>query len=231
MFTIMGDRALLGALQLSDSALPIGRFVHSHGLEAWSREHPRPRPGELAELIEASVCESFATLDVAVLAHAHRARSIESLLSLDSALAARKLTPSARTASQTCGRRLAALAPQLAPADRLAAELAELVRSGETDGHLAVVQGALARALGLSTRAAVLVELRGAAATLLSAAVRLAIVAPTRAQVILAELAPALADAAERALTVALEELSATTPELELYSLVHARHDGRMFQT
>ena len=107
--------------------------------------------------------------------------------------------PPARHASQTCGRQLAALAPQLAPYGALVAELAERVRAGETDGNLAVVQGALARALGISALDAVLVELRSAAAGLLSAAVRLGALSPVRAQVILAELAPALATAAESA--------------------------------
>jgi urease accessory protein len=71
------DAGFLAALQLADSALPIGRFVHSHGLEAWLRTHPDATPETLAELVEAFVSESVATLDGVVLAHAHRAASIE----------------------------------------------------------------------------------------------------------------------------------------------------------
>jgi urease accessory protein UreF len=47
------------------------------------------------------------------------------------------------------------------------------VRYQETDGNFAVVEGARARALAIPIRDAVLVELRNAAAGLLSAAVRL----------------------------------------------------------
>lgn len=223
--------SLLAALQLADGALPIGRFVHSHGLEEWLRERGDAAPGELAELVQAAVCQSVAPLDGAVLAHAQRATSIAELSGLDDCLSARKLTPSARHASQTCGRQLAALAPQLAPSSELVAELSERVRAGETDGNLAVVQGALARALGISALDAVLVELRSAAAGLLSAAVRLGALSPVRAQVILAELAPALAAAAQSALELGLDELSATAPELELAALAHARADARMFAT
>jgi urease accessory protein len=227
----MRDRALLSALQLSDSGLPIGRFVHSHGLEAWSRRQRDIAPDTIAELIQASVCDSFATLDGAVLVHAHRAEGIEALVELDRTLTARKLTPSAREASQTCGRQLAALAPQLAPADRLVATFAARVQTIETEGNLAVVQGTLARALGLSAREAVLVELRSTVAAMLSAGVRLGAVRPTQAQIVLAEMAPALSESVDVALTLGLDDLSVTTPELELYALTHARSDARMFRT
>ena len=45
------------------------------------------------------------------------------------------------------------------------------------------------------------------------------------------KLAPALASAAESALALGLEQLSATGPELELYALAHARADARLFAT
>jgi urease accessory protein len=223
--------ALLAALQLSDSALPIGRFVHSHGIEAWLRDRGEVAPETFAELVEAAVCEGLARLDGAMVAHSHRAGSTRELMELDAQLTARKLTPSARTASHTCGRQLAALAPRLAPEDLLVGELARRVRSGEADGNLAVVEGTLGRALGLTAREAVLVDLRGAAATLLSAAVRLGALAPSVAQIVLAELAPALASAAAVALALGLDELSSTAPELEVFALSHARADARLFST
>jgi urease accessory protein len=223
--------ALLAALQLADSALPIGRFVHSHGVEAWLRARGDVPPETLAELVQATVCESVAPLDGAVLAHAHGAHSIGELIALDELLTARKLTLSSRNASRACGRQLAALAPQLAPADPLVGQLARTVRAGETDGNLAVVEGALARAGGLSAREAVLVELRSAAAALLSAAIRLGAISPVRAQGVLARLAPSLARAAADAQALGLDQLSATAPELELFALAHARADARLFAT
>jgi urease accessory protein len=224
-------RALLAALQLSDSALPIGRFVHSYGLEAWLLSHGDPTPGALAELVEAVVCESVAPLDGAVLAHAHAADTVEQLTALDAALTARKLTPAARRASHACGRKLAALAPALIPDDELVAAYSALVGERAADGNLAVVEGTLSRALGMSALDAVLIELRGAAWALLSAAVRLSASLPTDAQLILAELSEPLVAAASRALTLGADEISSTAPELEIAALAHVRAGARLFAT
>src|SRR6185312_3282709 len=147
----------------------------------------------------------------------------------DKTLTARKLTPSARSASHACGRKLATIAPKLVTGDVLVSELAELVEQRRTDGNLAVVEGTLARAMGLSALEATVLELRSAAASLLSAAVRLGAMSPTAAQIIIAALTPVLTSAAELASALGLEELRSATPELELYALAHSRAQGRLF--
>jgi urease accessory protein len=227
----VSSESFLAALQLSDGALPIGRFVHSHGLEAWLRDHGRVSAERVAALVESAVCHGVAPLDGAVLAHAHGATSLPVLLSLDAALTARKLTPLTRDASHACGRQLAKLGPALATGDVLVAAHAGAVADGRADGNLAVVAGALARALGLSAEQALLVELRNAAAGLLSAAVRLGVLAPTRAQSLLAVMHPAIARAAEHALSVELADVHATIPELDAHVLTHARAHPRIFMS
>ncbi|MFJ9080729.1 urease accessory UreF family protein [Streptomyces sp. NPDC102278] len=121
------------------------------------------------------------------------------------------MTSSARTASTTCGRQLAALALEfLADSDphSPAVQLARAYRAREADGNLAVMQGALSKELGVTPLAAVLIELRGAAVPFLTAAVRLGRLSPTKAQVIAYRLTPAIGDAAAAAL--AAEELHST---------------------
>lgn len=222
-------QALLGALQLSDSSLPIGRFVHSQGVEAWLNDRPDVEPEQIVSLT-VSMAHAVARVDGVFLVAAIRAEEVAVLLDLDLRLTARKTLPSARTMSTTCGRQLATLGPRMAESDLLSLYVAMIERR-ETDGNLAVVSGALSGALGIDPATAVAVELRSAASAVLSVAVRLGRLSPSLAQEQLARMRPELAHACTLALTTPLADAFASMPELEVSAMAHRRADYRFFTT
>jgi urease accessory protein len=222
--------AFLAALQLGDPSLPIGRFVHSHGLESWLAGHSEAGELELEELVRSAILEGVGPLDGAAVALAHRCASLDELGELDRIVSARKTLAPARAASHACGRQLALLAPGLTE-DALVLELVAAIRRGDLDGNLAVVAGTLSRALGIAEREAVLLELRGAMTSLLSSAIRLGRLGPIGAQTMAVQLSPALAAACEAARVTPVDELHSSAVELDVAALAHGRRDARTFAT
>jgi len=225
--------AFLFALQLGDSTLPTGRFSHSYGLEALVAQDTVNDEETIAELVESVVLEVVAPLDGVALAEAHRLsalRDVECLRSLDRSVTARKLTPSSRHASTSCGRRLAALSKSLT-SDEICRHFAEEVGAGHSDGNLAVIEGVLAHALDIGLEQAILLELRGTSAALVSAALRMGKTSALRAQAITAALVPTLREGLEIALGLSVEEMRAAAPELDIAAMSHTRRDARIFAT
>jgi urease accessory protein len=233
----MGERggaAFLHALQMADGSLPIGRFAHSYGLEAWHDANPDADPDMLLELVRNTLTESVATLDAAGVALAHAAASggdLARLERIDLALTARKLSAPARRASALCGSRLAALAAEIDVRGEVACHMARKIGDGAWDGNLALVEGALGAGMGVSRRHTVLVSVRGHAAALLSSAVRLGRLGTNRSQGLLYALTPDIERSARAAMGVSLDELGSTLPELEIHAARHEYRDARLFMT
>jgi urease accessory protein len=230
----MGERtAFLRALQVADGMLPIGRFAHSYGVEAWLEAHPESRGDHLCELVRSTLAGSIATLDGAAVALAHAAASrsdMDGLGRIDAALTARKLNAPARDASTLCGRQLIVLAGHLGIGEVIERLRVE-IEAGARPGNLAVVEGAVGAGMGIAGEETVLIAVRGHAAAMLSAAVRLGRLGTTRSQALLYELGPDLEDCAGVASGVSLEDMRATLPELEIHAARHAYREVRLFMS
>ena len=194
------------------------------------------QPGEpaedLHELVRSTLAGSIATLDGAAVALAHAAASrgdMGGLHRVDVALTARKLNASARSASCLCG----GSSPPRADlglgevVERLSAE----IEAGAQPGNLAVVEGAVGAGMGIAREETVLIAVRGHAAAMLSAAVRLGRLGTTRSQALLFELCPDLEECARVAMGVRLDDMRATLPELEIHAARHAHREARLFMS
>lgn len=229
----MTDHALLAALQLSDSALPIGRFAHSLGLESLLSEDPEAGEDVIVEVVETLLFESIGPLDGVAVAHAHLAAGdddLDGLLRLDRAVTVRRLTPASRVASTSCGRSLASLTCLLSSSG-VAQRLATCVLNGESDGNLAIMEGAVGQCAGLDRRSSVLIGLRGSVATLLSAATRLGRLSASRNQVALLRLHAPIVRAAEEALVASVDDMRSSAIEMDIAAMSHRRRDARLFMT
>lgn len=225
------DTSFLMALQLADSSLPIGRYVHSSGLEGILEELPK-NSTQIAEVVKAVLLHGSGRCDAVAAAHAHRMFSVadlDQLHDVDERLLATKLSVPARKASTSCGRQLAKLALQVWPHEVLDPFCRE-VQLREA-GNLAVVAAAVSASRGIGIENTLLAELRGTANGLLSAAVRLGRMGSAEAQVHLYQCVPTIVRAAETALLLDLDEMSSTTLELDIAMLQHQRNPLRLFAT
>lgn len=187
-------------LLLSDSALPLGSFAFSSGLESFLAHqktllpHPPTPTHSFAAFLPLSV-SSLAATALPFLLAAHRDPSPSSLLALDDALDAATLCTVARRASVAQGRALLALwerslAPDGGAALRPFSVALKLggAATGEDDdpppvsAHVAPLFGAIGRLSGLGAEETAYVFVLGHVKALVSAGVRAGVFGPYQAQ-------------------------------------------------
>ncbi|CAG9954119.1 unnamed protein product, partial [Clonostachys rosea f. rosea IK726] len=180
-------------LLLSDSALPLGAFAFSSGLESYLAHNPRS--STFSDFLPSSV-SSFASTTLPFVLAAHR--DPKSLFDLDDQLDAAVICTVGRRASIAQGRALLSVwersfrsAVSEVPEVQLLRDFSTLLRESKGEvpvvsAHLAPLFGAICAIVGLSLRQTAYVFMLSHVKALISAAVRASVFGPFQAQKVLA---------------------------------------------
>jgi len=218
---------LLHAIWQADSAFPSGAFAFSGGLEGLAALGAQPGRAALAAIMRDVLLCRWGSADCVALLRAHGASGdLDRIAAADAALDAATLAAPLREGSRRNGAALLTAHVRLGRAE--ARRLQRAQAEGCLHGHLAVMQGALFRDLGLDAHAAVAAAGYAMLAALAAASVRLGCVGAIEAQSALAATLPLLADLAADP-PQADAPIEGFLPLLDLAAMRHARADMRLF--
>ncbi|VBB76182.1 Putative protein of unknown function [Podospora comata] len=196
-------------LLLSDSALPLGSFAFSSGLESYLAHGHKSNPyhphTSFAAFLPLSI-SSYASTTLPFVLSAHRDPSLSNLVELDDAQDASIICTVGRRASVAQGRALLGIwersfsqsLPPLGSSVVTAAQMGDLKAFGllvkrgsskeipDASAHLAPLFGAICSVVGLGLQQTAYIFLFGHVKALVSAAVRAGMFGPYQAQKILA---------------------------------------------
>jgi urease accessory protein len=225
--------AFLALLQLCDTALPIGAFSFSHGLETYTQQGLIADAAMLQTWLEALLRHSVHgghLLPVALAYRATGAGDWGQLARLDQQLTAMKHARELREASMKVGQRLLRLAGHIWPGPAIE-HLDTLWRQGKIVAHHAVVLGLLGRELGLEER--VIVEAAGYQwlSGMVAAALRLLPLGQSAGQRLLATLLTHLPAIADDIRQQGWDDLTSAAPEFDIRAMQHETLYSRLFQS
>ncbi|RTE08847.1 urease accessory protein UreF [Paenibacillus whitsoniae] len=219
--------------QLLDSALPIGGFSHSFGLETLVQQERITSLGQLEAYIRGMLLQSWATGDAMVIKAAYQympQMAWQSLWDVDHMLHVARVSREARNGVQKMGRRLLQLAKAMHP-DVSWKPLEEAAREGRCTLSHPVVHGWMSYLLGIPLAQAAEGYLYSCTVTCINSALRLMSIGQTEGQVLLARLIPAMAEAWAQAAHLAPEDAYMNTPAADLAMMQHETLYSRLFMS
>lgn len=217
--------------QLSDSALPVGGFSFSCGLEAAVAEGMVDDARTLGAYTRA-VVRVAAECDAVAMLHAYRSATegyLDQLVVCDKRLASFKLSAEARTMSLRMGGMLTRLLHDMVPDCNVAEVWWQWVNEERTVGTYAVAEAVAGVALGLSEEETFAALLYGTASSVLGAALRCMRLSHIHTQQIMTKLAPLCGELYNAVRSHTLEEMRSFAPLLDVAAAMHEKGSGRLF--
>lgn len=225
--------AWLALQQLLDSALPIGGFSHSFGLETLVQEGAVRNGSGLEQFARAMLRQSWAPADAMVIKAVYRdvpKGRLDRLWQVDRLVHVQRLGLESRIGLEKMGKRLLRLAMAIHPELALA-ELAQAAKAGECSVSHPLVYGWVCLRLGISLEQAVQGYLYGCVLTCVNSALRLLPLGQTEGQAILARLLPVIVEVWEEQCDQQPEEAWTNMPHAELAMMRHESLYSRLFMS
>jgi urease accessory protein len=217
--------ATLRAIWQADGAFPSGAFAFSYGLEGAIALRRGMTVREFEQLVMTILRQRWASYDRAAMLRAFRANGdLATIAAIDREVEASTMVEALRTGSRRNGASF--LASHASLGDELARALRDAVRSGECLGHIAVMQGAVWSAAGLTEQLTQLTSGYSVASGLIAVAVRLGAIGALRGQAVLKACLPLIEELAARPTP---DEMESFIPFLDIASARHAQADLRLF--
>ena len=219
--------ATLHAIWQADAAFPSGAFAFSYGLEGAIALRREITVRELEQLVMTIMRQRWASYDRIALLRSFRAKGdLATIAAIDREVEASTLVEALRNGSRRNGASF--LASHASLGDELGCALRAAVRRSECLGHIAVMQGAVWSAVGLTEELAQLTSGYAVASGLIAVAVRLGTIGALRGQAVLKACLPLIEELASHETPDGMD-MESFIPFLDIASARHAQADLRLF--
>ncbi len=222
---------LFRLIQLADSALPVGGFSFSGGVETATGEGLIVDTETLESYLHTSL-RNTATLDGVAALVSFRAACkghFEGIRRADCVLWSHKAGEESRQMCRRMGHRLSELGRELLPGEPLVERWLAAIRSEEVKGCHAVGLGLLFARAGLDEESLFTALLYGVASQLTGAALRTLRISHLTTQQLLFRCATHIPSLYASAAMLQLDEMHRFTPETEILASLHERGHQRLF--
>ncbi|HEY0273480.1 MAG TPA: urease accessory protein UreF [Chitinophaga sp.] len=224
---------LLGLLQLTDPALPVGGFSHSAGLETYVQQGlVKDRPSAdawIRQMLRTNLaCNDAAFMSLAYDAAA--AGNLPALLDLDEQCTALKTAREIREASHKLGLRLIKIFRDLQPC-ATANAYAQAIQTQAAAGHYCIVFGVYAQALAIPKTEALTAFYYNAAAGMVTNCVKLVPLGQLDGQQVLFQLQPLIRELVTLTLRPAPALLGRCSVGFDIRSMQHERLYSRLYMS